>query len=167
MRTTALPLSRRSFRAGVLLLLSATVLAIGCGGDQSTGPGKKNVAGTYLLSEVDEAGLPATIHQGPWLDPVNVVFYNQYIMRITGGAIALDPDDRFSLTISAEAYADGLQWTPIFTLTGTYEIDDGELWFWPDGYNIPAGSATIHGRTITLTIDLMTKGIDNDLSFHG
>lgn len=164
MRTAPLPLMHRITRIGVFLMAGLLVTA-GCGGDKSTGP-DGGITGRYTLRDVDGEGLPVTIHQGPWLDPVNVTFYNKYVMQVTGGTIELGDDDRFTMTISAQANADGLQWSPSLILIGDYDVANGEIRFWPDGYDIAAGSARISRGTITLTIDLMTKGVSNDLHFR-
>jgi hypothetical protein len=163
MRIAPSPFTRRM--TGVFLVAVCLLAAAGCGGDNSTGPSGR-ITGSYVLRDVDDEGLPVTIHQGPWLDPVNVTFYNKYILQVTGGVIELHDDDRFTMTISADANADGLQWSPTLVLGGSYEVDDGEVWFWVDGYDVPAGSAAISRGIITLTIDLMSKGVSNDLHFR-
>lgn len=146
------------------LLGAFVAAAAGCGGGgSSTGPGG-NVAGTYVLQNVDLESLPAVIHNGPWLDPINVVFYNLYHLEVTGGSIALDEDDRFAFTLEGFVDADGNYFPRGSTLEGYYEVDGDELWLTPDG--APAIFATIEGRTITLTADIMRKGTANDFAFR-
>lgn len=163
MRTTRL--APRAVRRAALLLAATALLAGGCGGDKGTGPGS-NPAGTYVLHDIDAQALPVTIHQGPWLDPGSVTFYNKYILQITGGVIELGSDDRFTLTLDGAVNADGVQFAPSTMVTGDYEIDGGEVWFMPDGYGGNGWSASIGNGTVSFDMDLMSKGASLEYSFR-
>lgn len=148
-----------------LALSAAMLAALGCGGDKGTGPGS-NPAGSYVLQEIDDFALPVTIHNGPWLDPVHVTFYNLYNMRITGGVIELGSDDRFSFTLNGSVNADGIQWEPTMYVVGDYGIDDGEIWFEPDDQAGNTLWATIDRGNISFDLDVMSKGAVRDYVFR-
>lgn len=149
----------------IVLTVAATFIISGCSSDKGTGPGGDSSAGTYLLSDVDDYAPPVTIHQGPWLDPVSVTFYNKFILQVTGGAIELDDDDTFSINFTVHANGDGKQWGASVHVTGAYVLEGDELWFYPDDENQNPVVAYLNGDTINLTLDFMGKGVANTYHF--
>ena len=141
-------------------------LSSACGGDKGTGPSNADPTGTYTLRSVDDHSLPATIHQGPWLDSVSVRFYNLYVVRVLQGSFSLDDDGRFYIAIGGQVNADGAVWSPTSSMQGDYQIEDGELWIKPDGLPVWPTPAQIHDGVIELPIDLMSKGVANVFEFR-
>lgn len=147
------------------LFLAAALTTTGCAGGEGTGPGAGE-AGDYVLTNVDLHPPPATIHHGPWLDRVNVRFYNLYHVEITSGVLALDGDDRFVMTFNGIVVADGQQFATSVTTEGFYEVDGDEIWLTSDHETLGTAVGTLQGRTITFAVDFMQKGVDNEFVFQ-
>lgn len=149
------------------LLLGASLAAFtGCsGGGGGTGPGG-SIAGNYVLEGVDDEAPPVTIHHGPWLDRINVRFYNLYHAEITGGSIELDGDDRFVMSISGTVNADGQLFSMTMYTEGYYEVDGDEIWFTSDDPALGSSVGTLDGGAIYFVVDVMKKGVANELVFE-
>ena len=148
-------------------LIVASVLAIaGCsGGSDSAGPNGIS-AGEYVLAKVDLETLPATIHNGPWLDPVTVTFWNHFHYEITGAVLELDGDDRFILSFDWSVVADGEEYAGTVSAEGSYEVDGDEIWLASDDEGLGSSVGTIAGRTITFEVEIMNKGVTREFVFQ-
>src|SRR5215471_12473221 len=110
-RRAALGRPARIHRVASLLLATALLMTVACGGDsagdKATGPGPTTVEGNYNLRTIDGNRLPVEVYHGPWFDPVNRRFYNQRIISIKNGVINLDGTDRWAMTMDAQVTLDG------------------------------------------------------------
>lgn len=159
-------LQRRAVPRTFMLTLAAALLAApGCSSDKGTGPAEKLPAGTYSLHQIDDDAPPVTIHQGPWLDPVNVTFYNKFIVKITGGEVELDDNGQFLMNFTADINGDGQQWSAVLDIAGAYAIEDDEVWFYPEDADLNPVSSPLQNGAITLGIDFMGKGVANYYHF--
>lgn len=147
------------------LILAAALSTMACAGGDGTGP-DAGEAGNYSLRNIDLQPPPVTIHHGPWLDRVNVRFYNLYHVEITSGLIELDGDDRFVMTYNGRVVADGQEFATSLTTEGFYEVDGDEIWFTSDDATLGTAMGILQGRTITFAVDLMEKGVDNEFVFQ-
>lgn len=159
--------SRAAFTqtAGILAFALLGAACGGGGGDSGTEP-SNGPAGTYALRQVDDASLPAVIHQGPWLDRVNVRFYNKLIMQVVDGSIELYDDGTYSMTFDMEYNADGKPGTTSVDREGDYEVQGADIAFrW--GSNPPGTFAgRLQGGVITIPLDFMGKGVSNAYAFR-
>src|SRR5574338_421711 len=89
-------------RAATIVVAALTVAAAGCGGGDTsgpTGPGGNNQIGLYALMTANKKAIPSEIYHGPYFDDTIPHFFNQVIVRVTGGELVLQEDDRFHLAI--------------------------------------------------------------------
>ena len=149
-------------------MVAAVALLTACpkSGDKSVTEPNNGPEGSYELRQVDAKGLPARIHQGPWLDRVNTRFYNKLIMDVVGGAMVMEEDGSYSLDFQFEYNADGQPGTTTWNRHGSYTIDGEDVTFrW--GSNPPGTFlGTIRNGVVTIPYDFMSKGVNNDFAFR-
>jgi hypothetical protein len=165
--TTAGSRSRHPLRitrlAAALLLWTTLAGATACGGggDSSTGPSAgpstDNPLGLYALMQVNQKAIPSEIKHGPFFDATVPHFYNQLIVKITGGELVLQKGGRFHFALDLYVNADGDESTLTRSIDGTWEVDDGEIDLTPDrgtGFT----TATIANGNITMDLDVIGEG---------
>jgi len=121
----------RIHRVASLLLATALLVTIACGGngggDKTTGPTTKTVAGNYNLRTIDENQLPVEVYHGPWFDAANTRFYNQRIVAVKSGVINLDDTDRWTMTLDVQETLDDFTTQQTWSVMGSYEIDGEDI----------------------------------------
>jgi hypothetical protein len=154
-------------RAATIVVAAMMVTAAGCGGSDSgpTGPGGNNRLGLYALMTANKKVIPSEIYHGPYFDETVPRFYNQVIVRVTGGELLLQEDDRFHLQIEFYLNADGDEQQWRFAVDGNAEIDGGRIALWADGGGDPV-IASIRNGSVTFTGDTRTPGRRAELSFQ-
>jgi hypothetical protein len=154
-------------RAATIFVAAMTVAAAGCGGGDSsspTGPGGGNQLGLYALMTANKKAIPSEIYHGPFFDETIPHFFNQVIVRVTGGELVLQEDDRFHLAIDIYIFADGEEQTGTLAIDGDSEIDGGKIALWADAGGDPV-IASIRNGTVTFTSDTKTPGKRTELVF--
>jgi hypothetical protein len=153
-------------RAAIILVAALTLAAAGCGGDASgaTGPGKNNPLGLYALITANRKLIPSVIYQGPYFDETIPHFFNAVTVRVIGGELVLQQDDRFHLEIRFDLDADGDQQLWRLAVDGQSEIDGDTIALWADGGGEPV-IASIRNGTVTLTSDTGTPGKRAEVTF--
>ena len=154
-------------RAATMLVAAAlTVAAAGCGGDSSgaTGPRDVNRLGLYALITANKKAIPSEIYHGPFFDETVPHFYNQVVVRVIGGELILQDDDRFHLEIRFDLNADGDQQLWRLAVDGEAEIDGDKIALWADDGSEPV-IATIRNGTVNLTSDTGTPGKRAEVTF--
>ena len=149
-------MTTRQFAGRVMVMAVIAIAACSNGGaDKTTGPGPaKSVAGSYALKTIDAARPPAEVYHGPWFDSANKRFYNQMVMLVKSGAVELDGDGGWVMTLDAEITLDGA--APLqqqVQVNGQYTIagDQITLQMAGSGGALPG---TIQQRTISLSMDM-------------
>jgi hypothetical protein len=153
-------------RAATIAVAAMTVAAAGCGGGDSagpTGPGGTQL-GLYALMTANKKAIPTEIYHGPYFDETIPYFFNQFIVRVTGGELVLQDDDRFHLAIDLYINADGEEGTLTIPVDGDFEIDGGKIALWADGGEEPE-IAAIRNGTVTFTSSTRTAGKRTELTF--
>ena len=167
-RRAAFARAARIHRVASLLLATALLVTIACGGngggDKTTGPTTTTVEGNYNLRTIDENQLPVEVYHGPWFDPVNTRFYNQRIVVVKRGVINLDDTDRWAMTFDVQVTLDDFTTQQTVSVTGTYEIDGEDIVFstFDDDGEL---SGTIKKGKIALAMDLAGSDRDKAYSF--
>ena len=153
-------------RAATLFVAALTVAAAGCGGDSSgsTGPGDNTRIGLYALLTANKKAIPSEIYHGPYFDETIPHFFNQVIVRVIGGELILQQDDRFHLEIRFDVNADGEQQLWRLAVDGDSEIDGGTIALWADGGGDPV-IASIRNGTVTFMSDTGTPGKRAEVTF--
>ena len=154
-------------RAATIFVAAMTVAAAGCGGGDSsgpTGPGRNNQLGLYALITANKKAIPSEIYHGPFFDETGPRFYNQVIVRVIGGELILQEDDRFHFEIRFDVNADGDQQLWRLAVDGESEIDGDEIALWADDGSDPV-IASIRNGTVTLTSDTGTPGKRAEVTF--
>jgi hypothetical protein len=158
--STAARRARRAARRGIALLGVAFALTgvAGCSSSGGTGPDDDDdLYGMYALEQVDDGGLPAKVHHGPWFDPVSTTFYNQFICYVSAASIVLTDDGEFYFELAAEWIGDGVPGNNYVGFNGTYEIDGTTIYFTPQGFS-QSFVAEIDDGVIWLELDLLNVG---------
>ena len=156
-RRAAFARPARIHRVASLLLATAVLVTVACGGngggDKTTGPTTKTAEGDYNLRTIDANQLPVEVYHGPWFDPVNTRFYNQRIVVVKNGVINLDETDGWTLKFDVQETLDDVTTQQTWSVTGSYEIDgeDIVLSAADDGGQV---EGTINKGTISLTMDV-------------
>jgi len=156
-RRAAFARPARIHRVASLLLATALLVTIACGGngggDKTTGPTTTTVEGNYNLRTIDGNQLPVEVYHGPWFDPVNTRFYNQRIVDVKSAVINLDATDRWAMTLDVQVTLDDVTTQQTWSVMGTYAIDgeDITLSAFDDAGEV---AGTITKGTISLTMDL-------------
>ena len=149
--------------AAALLLCTTLASATACGGgggDSSTGPtdpGTRNQLGLYALMQVNKKAIPTEIKHGPFFDASVPHFYNQLIVKITGGELVLQDGGRFHFALDLYVNADGDEASLTKPIDGTWEMDGNELTLTPDrgtGYT----TATIGKGSVSMDLDVIGEG---------
>lgn len=148
--------------ATALLLCSTLASATACGGgDSSTGPGNGsgngNRLGLYALMQVNKKAIPTEIKHGPFFDASVPHFYNQLIVKVTGGELVLQDGGRFHFALDLYINGDGDEATFTRPIEGTWEVDDDEITLTPDrgtGYT----TGTIANGSISMDLDVVGEG---------
>lgn len=167
-RRAAFARPARLHRVASLLLASALLVTIACGGngggDKTTGPSTTTVAGNYNLRTIDANQLPVEVYHGPWFDPVNTRFYNQRIVAVKNGVINLDETDRWALTLDVQVTLDDVTTQQTWSVMGNYQIDgeDIQLSAFDDGGQM---TGSITKGTISLTMDIAGSEREKAYSF--
>ena len=154
-------------RAATIAVAAMTVAAAGCGGGDSsgpTGPGGDNQLGLYALMTANKKVIPTEIYHGPFFDETIPRFFNQVIVRVTGGELVLQEDNRFHLAIDLYLYADGDEDAATLAVDGDFETEGGKIELWADGAEGPVVAAIRNG-TVTFTSDTGTAGNRAELTF--
>ena len=101
---------------------------VACGSDGPTSPktGGK-VVGTWVLESVDDADPPVAVHRGPWLDPNSGIFFNNYVVRVTGGYIEIRENETFYMALQIRIDADGQTVDGNLELEGEWDLVDDEV----------------------------------------
>ena len=153
-------------RVATIVVAALTVAAAGCGGGDSsspTGPGGNQI-GLYALITANKKAIPSEIYHGPFFDETIPHFYNQVIVRVIGGELILQDDDRFHFEIRFEVNADGEQQLWRLAVDGDSEIDGGKLALWGDAGGDPV-IASIRNGTVTFTSETGTPGKRTEVTF--
>ena len=167
-RRAAFARPARIHRVASLLLATALLVTIACGGngggDKTTGPTTTTVEGNYNLRTIDENQLPVEVYHGPWFDPVNTRFYNQRIVVVKNGVINLDETDRWAMTLDVQVTLDDVTTQQTWSVMGNYEIDgeDIELSAFDDGGEM---TGSIKKGAISLTMDIAGSDREKAYSF--
>lgn len=167
-RRAAFARPARLHRVASLLLATALLVTIACGGngggDKTTGPSTTTVAGNYNLRTIDANQLPVEVYHGPWFDPVNTRFYNQRIVAVKNGVINLDETDRWALTLDVQVTLDDVTTQQTWSVMGNYQIDgeDIQLSAFDDGGQM---TGSITKGTISLTMDIAGSEREKAYSF--
>ena len=122
---TARALARRMIRPAFFAATTSVLLGVaGCGADGGgpTGPSGGKVTGTYVLEYVDEEELPVSVHHGPWLDPATGIFYNNFVVRVTGGYIELRENESFYLALHVQLEGDGQTGQTVMEFEGEWDL---------------------------------------------
>jgi hypothetical protein len=147
-------------RAAVALGAAAILGAAACGGsDSSTGPRNADPTGLYALRQVGRDAIPVQIFRGPSGG------IPDFIVRVTGGELVLQDDDRFYMAMDLELRANGQAVARSLSVEGDYEIDGGQLMLVPDGAP-EASRATIRNGVIALPMDLSGDGAMKVYTFN-
>src|SRR5437764_12682350 len=85
-------------------------LALACGGDKSSGPGNESITGSYSLTTVNGAALPAVVAQVP-----------DDKLEVTTGTLALHSDNSYLLTLSLRETSAGTVTVETLSESGTYQ----------------------------------------------
>jgi hypothetical protein len=154
------------FRLAWLALVVVAVTTACAGGDSSTGPRDPSPNGLYALMQVDGKAIPKEVYHGPYFDARQPHFYEQLIVKVTGGELVLGTDGRYHLAIDVAITADGEVTSTTLASEGMYELDgdeidlvrdDGEGW----------GTATLRNGSLMISVDVMGDGKNNNaLSFR-
>ena len=167
-RRAAFARPARIHRVASLLLATALLVTIACGGngggDKTTGPSTTTVEGNYNLRTIDANQLPVEVYHGPWFDPVNTRFYNQRIVAVKNGVINLDETDRWAMTLDVQVTLDDVTTQQTWSVMGNYEIDgeDIQLSAFDDGGEM---TGSITKGTISLTMDIAGSDREKAYSF--
>ena len=154
-------------RAATILVAAMTVAAAGCGGGDSsgsTGPGGGNRLGLYALMTANRKAIPTEIYHGPYFDETIPHFFNQFIVRLTGGELVLQDGGRYHIALDMYVNGDGEEAQITLPAEGDYEIDGNEILLQADGAP-EAARALIKNGTITFTSDPPAGGKKLELMF--
>ena len=123
-------------------LVTAAVVAAGCGGD-STGPKPLSHVGRYALISVDGATLPLVLYDDPTLK-----------LTVTEGALTLDAANTFTQDVKIEVLANGFPApAELLSCGGTYHRNGNSITFTSTATDTcDAGTATGTLNNNTLTI---------------
>ena len=168
MHTISATASRRArsflLRGAATLVVALSLSSLAACSDSGTGPSDDGPYGMYDLREVDGDALPAQVHNGPWLDPVETHFYNHLDLRVTDGAVGLSREGEFMFGLELAAIADGESDTERSEWEAAYKIRGDQLVLIADGQQIPLG--TIADGEITIPLDIMQKGVTKQYVFR-
>lgn len=124
-------------------LVTAAVVATGCGGD-SNAPNPLAHVGRYALISVDGATLPLVLYDQPALK-----------LTVTEGALTMNANNTFTEDVHIEVIADGFPAPPeLLSCGGTYQKNGNSFTMTSTGSaNCDAGTATgtLSNNTLTVT----------------
>ena len=165
--TAVWPYRPRAVITRLAIALAATLLtgATGCAApDSATGPKNEGggVAGSYSLSQANASKLPAKLYHGPYYDADIPHFWNQLVVTVTDGALELDDDGRYALSIDLSFTADGESASTSVDVEGDYEVQGDQVFFTADG------GAEYSGRVQngTLVLELPSPLAKSDVKSH-
>ena len=153
-----------TLRGVATFVVALSLSGIAACSDSGTGPSDDSPYGMYDLREVGGDALPAQVHNGPWLDPVETHFYNHLDLRVTDGAVGLSRDGELMFGLELAAIADGEPDTERSEWEAAYKIQGDQLILIAEGQRIPLG--TIADGEITIPLDLMQKGVTKEYVFR-
>jgi hypothetical protein len=154
-------------RAATILVAAMTVVAAGCGDGGSsgpTGPGGNDRLGLYALMTANRKPIPVEIYHGPYFDETIPHFFNQFVVRVTGGELVLQAGGRYHLALDLYLNGDGEEAQLTLPAEGNYEIDGNQIVLQADGAP-EAARASIKNGTITYTSDPPAGGQKMELVF--
>jgi len=155
---------KRTMTLGAAAIL---VAAQACGTDSSTSPKSNNSdpRGTYTLKTVDSKGVPYQISRSPYHDPQTGHFYNELDATVTDGGIELDELGFIDIWINLKLVGDGVPMQGGREIKGLYDTDGtGKVIVTFDAVNwVPL---PIQNGQITIPMDLLNKGVDNNYVFR-
>lgn len=163
---TALRTRTNTARAGTWLAAVALAGAAACGGGDSATGASKSPTGAYALRQVDNESPPARVYHGPWFDPVNRRFYEQFMLDIVDGTVVLDGGGGYTIDFDYKVNADGKAGTGSIHNEGDYEVHGAEITF-THGSNPPSTFlGRIDGNVITIPLILLERGASHVYAFR-
>jgi hypothetical protein len=108
--------------------------------------------------------IPVEIYHGPYFDETIPHFFNQFVVRVTGGELVLQDGGRYHLALDLYLNGDGEEAQLTLPAEGDYEIDGNQIVLQADGAP-EAARASIKNGTITYTSDPPTGGQKMELVF--
>ena len=159
----------RAIVAGMLVIAGcsdSTAPKKSGGGGQNGGGngGGQGASGTYSLRAIDRKALPIDIHHGPFFDAPNQHFYNQLIVKVTGGAIVLDPLGDFAVWMEYTIVADGQQSTKHLETDGTWKMVGNQVTVYVNGQ--ATATFAIQNGQVVENIDLIKDGTMHEYTYQ-
>ncbi len=127
------------------------------------GGGGGGASGTYALRLIDKKPLPTDIHHGPFFDAPNQHFYNQLIVKITGGAIELDPLGDFAIWLDYTLNEDGQVSTKHIETDGTWKMVGTTVTVYVNGQKTAAFDI-VNGQVVE-NVDLLQEGTMHEYTY--
>jgi len=158
------------------LLVSAALLTSACsdstapkksangGGANGNGGTGTGASGTYTLRAIDRNSLPYDIHRGPFFDATNKHFYNQLIVRVTSGAIVLDPLGDVNVWLDYAITADGQSSNKHVENAGTWKMVGNQVTIYVDGK--ATAQFTIQNGQVVESADVIPDGTMHEYTFQ-
>lgn len=156
MTFAALGARRAAIAKRAAVLLVATIIAVGCGGDSGSATAPDNQPadpkGLYELRTIDSAVLPGEVYHGPYFDPKTTRFYNQMVLLVTRGSVNLIAGNRWAMTLDIKTTADGKEGATSFYADGTYELQGSDIVFNAETGNLSQVAGTLDRGAISVAI---------------